>query len=87
MARRPAVQRVKVLLVCFCLGCLAIPVYAALGSTSACAASAGSVHEMGGPDAAPRHTVCPAIGAGGLSYDSNSDRCVQGGGGCDLHTL
>jgi hypothetical protein len=85
MARMP-VQRYKVLLVCFCLGCMAIPVFAALGGTPVCMAP-GSTHEVGGSEAASRSGGCPAIGAGGLSYDSNSDRCVQGGGGCDLHTL
>jgi hypothetical protein len=85
MARRP-VQRVKVLLVCVCLGCLAIPVWAALGGTPVCTTAGGS-HEVGGPDATPRSAGCLPMPAMDRSYDSNSDRCVQGGSGCDLHTL
>jgi len=84
MARRP-VQRYKVLLVCLSLGCLAIPVWAALGGTPICPAAV-SINDAAGPDAVPRSAGCPAIAAGWLSYDSKSDRCVQGGGGGDLHT-
>jgi hypothetical protein len=83
MARR-SVQRFKAVLLCIGLGCLVIPVCAALGSTTPCITS-GGVGGAEGFDAASRRAACESAAAMGsnLTYDLGSARCVQGKDGCD----
>ena len=87
---RGSVQRFKAILLCFGLGCLVIPVCAALGSTPPCITpGAAGVADPAGFPAASRRDACldAAAASSSLTYDAGSARCVQGKGGCELATL
>jgi len=78
------VQRFKATLLCFVLGCLVIPVCAAL-ETLGCVAS-GTVDGAESRHFVSRQDACASL-VSTLSYDSGSARCVQGEDGCDFRTF
>jgi len=87
---RGSVQRFKAILLCLGLGCLVIPVCAALGSTTPCITpEAAGVADPAGIPAASRRDAClnAAATSGSLTYDAGSARCVQGKDGCEFSTL
>lgn len=87
MAKEP-VQRFKVILLRFVLGCLMIPMCAALGSTQPCVTTkAASIADPADVSVALRRDGCLDAAIRGRTYDVNSARCVQGGDGCDFSTL
>jgi hypothetical protein len=84
---RTSVQKFKTTLLCFGLGCIVIPVCAALGSSTPCIPSGSAVAgDAKSFAAASRRDGCEIVAAmgGSLTYDSSGVRCVQGKDGCDF---
>jgi len=86
---RGSVQRFKAILLRFSLGCLLVPMCAALGSTQPCITPQVVVADPADVSAASQRDGCldAAVAGGNLAYDASSARCVQGGGGCELTTI
>lgn len=81
-------QKFKTVLLCVGLGCLVLPVCAALGSAAPCImSSATGVADPAGISAASRRDACLNAATVNLTYDASGVRCVQGSGGCDFSTF